>query len=181
MHHGTPQDMESDPDDEVNVTLHHHTELLLLFLVDFCVGLCCCCCCNPASVRVCVCGVKDASRLCGRCCCRRHCQRGSPLRMGGGGRGRCKSFKSAGGLFTRLSSSSQVQWSRLPPQLVFHHCLPSHDMLNRLITSTSYLLLKQFCTGLLSFLFSPMKPLCLLLFVSLVLLFPFVQSLDWPY
>lgn len=30
MHHGIPQDMESDPDDEVKLTLHHHMELLLL-------------------------------------------------------------------------------------------------------------------------------------------------------
>lgn len=30
MHLGIPQDMESDPDDEVKQILHHHMELLLL-------------------------------------------------------------------------------------------------------------------------------------------------------
>lgn len=53
MHHGTPQDMESDPDDEVNVTLHHHTKLLLLSSLDF--ALACVAAAAPrACVRACV-------------------------------------------------------------------------------------------------------------------------------
>lgn len=132
MHHGTPQDMESDPDDEVNVTLHHHTELLLLFVVDFPLA-----CVAAAILRVCVlCGGKDASQLCGRCCRRRcHCQPPPPcaLRWGWGGGG------------TSLKQGVYLLVCRLHPKssgadchrsLFSITCLPSHDMLNRLITST---------------------------------------------
>lgn len=128
MHHGTPQDMESDPDDEVNVTLHHHTELLLLLssTLRWLVLLLQSC--------VCACVWRERRFSALRTLLLPPLSAWPPLRMAGGvGRG-CQSFKSAGGLFTCLSSSSQVQWSRLPPQLVFHHCLPSHDMLNRMIT-----------------------------------------------
>ena len=42
MHLGIPQDMESDPDDEVKQILHHHMELLLLCR-PFCWLYCRCC------------------------------------------------------------------------------------------------------------------------------------------
>jgi len=63
MHLGIPQDMESDPDDEVKQILHHHMELLLLCR-PFCWLNCRCCskyACRRYFVPVQYLGVKDAS------------------------------------------------------------------------------------------------------------------------
>lgn len=60
MHLGIPQDMESDPDDEVKQILHHHMELLLLCR-PFCWLYCRCC--SKYFVSVQYLGVTDAARF----------------------------------------------------------------------------------------------------------------------
>lgn len=60
MHLGIPQDMESDPDDEVKQILHHHMELLLLCR-PFCWLYCRCC--SKYFVSVQYLGVTDAARV----------------------------------------------------------------------------------------------------------------------
>lgn len=92
MHHGTPQDMESDPDDEVKRDSSSSHGTASSFVVNFALA-----CVAAAILRLCAC-----ARVCvcvrarvwrercfwaacrGRCCCR-HCQR-DPLAHGGLGR-----------------------------------------------------------------------------------------------
>lgn len=108
MHLGIPQDMESDPDDEVKQILHHHMELLLLCR-PFCWLDCRCCSkytCRKHFVPVQYFGVKDASD------CTFFYAAASllkwPLVVH---EWKWKLFKSA--RVSLLLTSSQVQWSRL--------------------------------------------------------------------
>lgn len=164
MHHGTPQDMESDPDDEVKQILHHHMELLLL-CCPFC-WLCCRFCTRYVSVQY-FC-VRDASDRTLFFRPLHHCW-SNPLVVH---EWKWKWFKLA--RVYLLLSSSQVQWSRM----LCHTsaCFPSpvlfliHAQQN--ITMSPYLLLthRKFHSGLLWLFWSWNQrsfTVCLLIFPSI--------------
>lgn len=183
MHHGTPQDMESDPDDEVKRD-SSSSPGTASSLVNFALA-----CVAAAILRVCACA---RACVCARVAwktllgCMSRTLLLPPLSAWppcAWGLGRNASrLSQPGGLFTCLSSSSQVQWSRLPPQLVFHLCPPSHDMLNRIPHLSSIPNITKTVLHKFMFLFflsdETLLPstICLLSFAVYI-----CTSLDWPH